>query len=283
MELIFNELSLQPTASDPHSAQLLVEKIAQTYSKAKSQGFQKIRFHEVFEQIALTEGYTFSDWLNTTSNRTLKDLLLAAKVYPFINEKDEWAETEYLKQRYFFENEFIERTEPQGLAAAIIYQTLSLSLLNHEYWQRVELPVSVSGEYLEGILIAKRVFNVCETTSFENAVIQEFIGKITSPTLIATEIAPDQKTLHLRDDHGKDKLERFGKRLLQSQYVLSVINSLPFNPKATNLIRKTYPDGKIELVLYWEDKGYGLVIQTTGRNIHETNAIAEILVEDYDD
>jgi hypothetical protein len=283
MELIFNELSLQPTASDPHSAQLLVEKIAQTYSKAKSQGFQKIRFHEVFEQIALTEGYTFSDWLNTTSNRTLKDLLLAAKVYPFINEKDEWAETEYLKQRYFFENEFIERTEPQGLAAAIIYQTLSLSLLNHEYWQRVELPVSVSGEYLEGILIAKRVFNVCETTSFENVVIQEFIGKITSPTLIGTEIAPDQKILHLRDDHGKDKLERFGKRLLQSQYVVSVINSLPFNPKATNLIRKTYPDGKIELVLYWEDKGYGLVIQTTGRNIHETNAIAEILVEDYDD
>lgn len=283
MELIFNELSLQPTANDLHSAQLLVEKIAQTYSKAKSQGFQKIRFHEVFEQIVLTEGYTFSDWLNTTSNRTLKDLLLAAKVYPFISEKDEWAETEYLKQRYFFENEFIERTEPQGLAAAIIYQTLSLSLLNHEYWQKVELPVFVSDEYLEGILISKRVLNVCETTSFENVVIQEFIGKITSPTLLASEIAPDQKTLHLRDDHGKDKLERFGKRLLQSQYVVSIINSLPFNPKATNLIRKTYSDGKIELVLYWEDKGYGLVIQTTGRNIHETNAIAAILVEDYDD
>jgi hypothetical protein len=223
-----------------------VEHLAKAYSKAKGQGFKKIRFHQVFEQISLLEGYTFSDWLNTTSNRTLKDLLLAAKVYPFINETDEWAEHAYLSRRYFFENEFIERTEPQGLAAAVIYQTLSVSLATHEYWQKEELPVFVTDAHLEGVLIAQNVFNVCEAASFENAAIQDFIGKITTPILVPTKTSADQKALHLRDDHGKDKLEKFGKRLLQSEYVVSVINSLPFNPKAGNLIRKTYPDGKIE-------------------------------------
>lgn len=282
MELIFNELSLKPSIDSAHSAQLLVEKLIQSYSKAKTKGFNKIRFHQVFEQITLAEGYTFSDWLTHTTNRTLKDLLLSAKVYPFINESDEWAENEYLKRRYFFENNFIERTEPQGLAAAIIYQTLAVSLGAHEFWQKVELPVIVSEESGEVEYITQFVFNVCEAGSLDHSTIEDFIGKITEPVLVETEVSAAQKPMRLREDHGKDKLEKFGKRLLNCPFVISIINSLPFNPKATGLIRKTYPDGKIEMVLYWEDKGYGLIIQTTGRNIHETNAIAEILITEFD-
>ena len=280
MELIFNELSLQPLIKNEHTANWLVENLIKTYSQAKSRGFKKIRFHEVFEEIVLFEGYTFSDWLNNTTNRTLKDLLLAAKVYPFIIEEDDWAENEYLERRYFFENEFIEKTEPQGLAAAIIYETLSISLATHDYWKQHHLQVVVTGGNLD--ISLTKVNNVCEVTDFESSTIQNFIGRISTPVLISSVLAFNQKEIHLRDDHGKDKLDKFGKKLLQSEYVLCVINSLPFNPKVTNLIRKTYADGKIELVLYWEDKGYGLVIQTTGRNIHETNSIAKILAEEYD-
>ncbi|MFV0501437.1 MAG: hypothetical protein ACK5MH_07620 [Bacteroidales bacterium] len=60
-----------------------------------------------------------------------------------------------------------------------------------------------------------------------------------------------------------------------------MINSLPFNSACKNFIRKTYPDGKIEIVLTKTDKGLGIIIQTTGRNIRETNRIAEILEEEY--
>jgi len=282
MELIFNELSLQPSVSDTHSANLLVEKLIQTYSKAKSHGFKKIRFHQVFEEISLLDDYTFSDWLKNTTSRTLKDLLLSAKVYPFISDGDEWAENEYLSRRYFFENEFVERTEPRGLAAAIIYETLTISLASHEHWKQSQLRVFVTDENLEGILPTENVNNVCETIHFESPIIQDFVGKITTPVIVPTKLPLNQKTIHLRDDHGKDKLKKFGERLFQSNYVISVINSLPFNPKATNLIHKTHADGKIEIVLYWEDKGIGLVIQSTGRNIHETNAIAKILDEEYD-
>jgi hypothetical protein len=283
MELIFNELSIQPACGDVYAANLLVEKLIQTHAKAKALGLKKIRFHQVFEEIELMKGFTFRDWLFQTNNRTFKDLLLAAKVYPSINEEDEWAENEYLKSRYFFENEFVARTEPQGLAAAIIYETLAISLPTHEYWRKENLPVFVADENLEGDLTIKNVWNVCEATSFDSPVILDFIGRMTTPVLISSTIAPADKTMHFRDDHGKDKLEIFGRRLLLSEYVVSIINSLPFNPKATNLIRKTYADGKIEMVLYWEDKGLGLVVQSTGRNIHETKAIAEILVQKFDD
>ena len=41
-------------------------------------------------------------------------------------------------------------------------------------------------------------------------------------------------------------------------------------------------DGKIELVLYWEDKGIGIIIQTTGRNYRETEEIARLLKKEFD-
>lgn len=284
MELIFNELSLKPPIDSEHAANLAVEKLIATYSKAKPQGFQKIRFHQTFETIALAEGYTFLDWLNGTTNRTLKNLLLAAKVYPFIDEEDEQAEEEYVRHRYFFENDFIEKTEPQGLAAALIYQTLAISLDTDAYWQTSrELPVLIEYEAQRGLSIINHVSHICTADSLEDTHIQDFIGRITVPVLITCDVPADQKAIHLRDDHGKDTLDRFAKRLIKSEYVISVINSLPFNPKATQLIHKTHPDGKVELVLHWEDKGYGLVLKTTGRNIHETKAIAKILEQKYDE
>ena len=283
MELIFNELSLQPAIDSTREANSLVGKLMEMFSKAEKLGFRKIRFHSALEERELLEGYTFLDWLNTTKNKTLKNWLLGVRVSPFIKTGDERAENEYLSRRYFFENEFIERTEPQGLAAAIIYHTPSVSLPTHEYWKKTTLPVFVVDENVEGVLILKDVHNVCEAASFENEAILDFVGTITTPVLIITELKPDDKKVHLRDDHGKDKLEQFSKRLLQSEYVISVINSLPFNSKATNFIRKTHADGRIELVLYWEDAGYGMAIQTTGRNIHETNAIAEYLKNEFDD
>jgi putative CRISPR-associated protein (TIGR02619 family) len=92
---------------------------------------------------------------------------------------------------------------------------------------------------------------------------------------------PNRKSISLRDDHGKDVLQKFAEKLRYSPYVKTIINSLPFNPKMIQPIRKTYPDGKIEFVMYWTDPGYGLCIQTTGRTIAETNTIAVHLQKEF--
>jgi len=63
--------------------------------------------------------------------------------------------------------------------------------------------------------------------------------------------------------------------------VEGVVNSLPFNPKERGFIRRIHPDGRIELVLIWTDEGFGMVVQSTGRNLRETEAIARCLKDKY--
>lgn len=92
---------------------------------------------------------------------------------------------------------------------------------------------------------------------------------------------PQKKQINLRDDHGKDKLQTFAEEVCGSPYVKKIINSLPFNNKRTNPIRRTKQNGIIEFVLTWTDQGLGLCIQTTGRNLAETNTIAIHLKEKY--
>lgn len=99
--------------------------------------------------------------------------------------------------------------------------------------------------------------------------------------LLKSNLTPNQKSIKLRDDHGKDLLSQFAKKLCNSDYVIGVVNSIPFNCKEKSFIRKCKEDGKIECVLTWTDAGYGLVVQTTGRNQKETERIAEILNREY--
>jgi putative CRISPR-associated protein (TIGR02619 family) len=95
------------------------------------------------------------------------------------------------------------------------------------------------------------------------------------------ETPAHQKKVSLRDDHGKDTLEAFSRKLCQSPYVKSVVNSLPFNPHVRRAIRSTDSSGLIEFVLYWTDKGYGLCVQSTGISEKETNIIAIHLENEF--
>lgn len=96
-----------------------------------------------------------------------------------------------------------------------------------------------------------------------------------------SNLQPEKKTIKLRDDHGKDKLQDFSEKIRHSPYVEKITNSLPFNPKQTNPIKASSADGIVEFVLTWTDAGLGLCIQTTGRNLVETNTIAIHLSEKY--
>ncbi len=88
------------------------------------------------------------------------------------------------------------------------------------------------------------------------------------------ETDPSRKIINLRDDHGKDILQAFSEKVCHSPYVKKIINSLPFNSKRTNPIRRTTDNGIVEFVLTWTDAGLGICIETTARNKAETNTIA---------
>ncbi|MBF0557494.1 MAG: hypothetical protein HQL08_01805 [Nitrospirae bacterium] len=284
MEMVYNELSASPLSVNRSIADQKMARFIQTYKKGRDKGFLRIRFEYNLHEIALADGYTMQQWLSGTNRRNLKDLLLAARTYPFIDDNDEEEIEQYLSHRYFFEDSRngIERTECLGLAAAHIYETLSISLSGSTVWENNLLSITKANDGTLAIEVVA-VVNVFSPECLDRQEIQVYIENIGEVELVETELLPRVKNIHFRDDHGTDVLRAFANRLVNSRHVLAIINSLPFNREVSRLIKKVNPDGKIEIVLHWDDRGLGMVIQTTGRNMRETRRIAELIEDEYDE
>lgn len=282
MDLAYNELSSFPLSINKYLANEKMARFIDTYVKARSRGFRRIRFSSQLHEIDLAGDYTIQQWLSETTHRNLKDLLLGAFTYPFIDDNDEQEAVEYISHHYYFEDPIngITRTECLGLATAYIYETLSISLSGSTVWENNLIIIAKVNDETQANEVVK-VANVFSQKCFDRQQIQDYIENLGEVELVETDLSPREKDIHLRNDHGIDVLRPFANRLANSRHVLAVINSLPFNPQATQFIRRVYADGKIELVLRWDDRGLGMVIQTTGRNMRETNHIAELLEENY--
>ena len=126
MELMYNELSEMPLSNNQKLANLKVTRLILCFKASCEFGFTKIRFSKHFCQIELSDGYSLEDWLEKTNNRNQKNILLAAKTYPFIKDDDTMGANKYIENYFYFEDEthdFV-RTSCDGLAAAHIYNTL---------------------------------------------------------------------------------------------------------------------------------------------------------------
>ena len=93
--------------------------------------------------------------------------------------------------------------------------------------------------------------------------------------------------LHEPDEYVHNESETEG---LAWAYICDTISiSFPANDvwkkteigRARSFIQKIYPDGRVDVTLFEYDKGYSLMILTTGRNLRETETIAKVLKEKY--
>lgn len=158
-----------------------------------------------------------------------------------------------------------------GLAVAHMLNSVSFSIFSSEWNQNFIL--------LRGNDKIIEVRHISSPAHIELHKI--FFEEVKEIQLLPCFLAPKDKPIHLRDDHGKDKLLEFSKRLLKSNYICEIINSLPYNPRERKFIRKVSGNGLIEIVLPWTDLGLGIVVKTTGRNLRETQQIANIIQEQY--
>lgn len=280
MDLIFNELSLHHKSSNKFKAQELMKNLLLTCKAANKFDFKRLRVNYTFTQLYLFDNYTINDWLNDSSTSpTLKTLLLGLKRYPFIAQEDENINTLFKQNCYYLNEPEIKSLHKQavkGLAVAFLYKTLSISFATHIGWDNPEINLLEHTEVEEKNVKVKHISHP-KHIDFH----KEWINNNRPIKLIKTTTHLNQKTISLRDDHGKDILNHFANKLINSPYVIKIINSLPFNPKQKNFIKQIYPDGKIEIVLIWTDKGLGLILQTTGRNLQETKKIANLLEKKY--
>ncbi len=274
MELVFNELSTGPKRPDRTLADLHMHDFITTYKSAHGCGYNRIRFPLRLHEINIAEGYNLSQWLNSNASKTHKDLLLSAYRYPFIEDSDTPQIEGFLEANFY-----VMGVACQGLAAAYLYGTLSISLQGNIEWEKniLRLTRQIDAQVAEEF----DVNNVFSAKCFEQNAISEFVANRTPVVLIKTPMKPAQKPVHLRDDHGNDVLKPFAAKLKLSPFVVSVVNSTEWQPHFPHFVRKVAPNGIIEIVLFWDDRGLGLAIQTTGRNLPETKQIAEILEKKF--
>lgn len=282
MNLAFNELSFQPLVENEYVLTDRFLNMTKIFKKANdSFGFSHIVFPANIGVLKVTSQKTLYEWVNQISNKNEKNIILSLIKKPFTNDiLNEQSDRVY---EYYFENQElgIEQTYCNGLSTAHITEIPSISLGGEAFWEQIQIyffKENTNGDIIENV----KVLNISIEDSLNNSLFSLFAESIAQFSLVESSLLPTQKSISFRQDHGTDILTTFANRLISSPYVISVINSLQFNPKTVRFIRNVFNDGKIEIVLHWEDAGFGMVIQTTGRNYRETKAIAKILQNEYD-
>lgn len=195
---------------------------------------------------------------------------------------------------YLFEkfSEVIELPpQPVSLDLAFWLNNYSLfkQLESEQTIERAEIEGDLENEYIQS-LIDEEIVNGISLVSLsamgmlfnERSRLQFARQETTLLSLIPKdETNPEFKAIHLRDDHGIEILQAFSRKICRSPYVKQVVNSLPFNPRSVKPIRRAYANGIVEFVLTWTNAGLGICIQTTGRNLAETNTIALYLENEF--
>lgn len=276
MDFIFNELSFRNNASDIHSAKSGMVNLLQVCKKSRELGMMRLAIRpDYFEQYLHNE-YRISDWLNDhTVSKVLKDLLFSIVRQPYIDNNDNEIEERFISSYAFLIED--DSLAVEGLAIAYLYQTLAVSLQFSNDWDVHEISLKFSEVGYDNQIV--KVNHASQVNHVE--LHKDWIASRVGIKLPISNLSFSEKQINLRDDHGKDLLLKFSRKLVRSPYVVKVINSLPFNPQKTDFIRTYYEDGKIEIVLTRTDQGLGVIIQTTGKNFFETKTIAEILNEEF--
>lgn len=284
MELIFNELSFKPYFDNEVVLKDKFIEMLNAYGRLKgTYDISNLLFPKETFNHKVSDSSTFIQWATSLTSTSEKNKVLSFIRTPFsedILEVDEQAKT----SNYYYENAEIPIKQEYCIGLGICHakEKIAISLHSHTCWEPHIISVK---EIVDNDFNTRdvEVFNVCESGNVLNEELSNKLLYYGNVELIKTTIIPEEKKIKLSGDHhGNNKLEAFAKKLFRSSYIVEVVNNIDFSPNAINLVKKIYPDGTIDVVLYREDAGYGMKIQTTGRNYRETEAIAEILKKEFD-
>jgi len=257
LELFFNELSIEGKESISRESVLAFVKVYRAL----------LKYEITTCRIAPEDNHKLHQMI-----RSMPDFLNIRNFYfsffrsPYESEKVEKEQDKYFEHEWFYNGKSC-----IGLPLAVIMNSAALSICESD-WRDAFVYITKDNDA-----------DTARNISTEQHV-DIHIPKIQAneePELVETDLRIEDKKISLRDDHGTDVLMDFSKRLIRCPYVVGIINSLPFNSRERRFIKKICGEGLIEIVLPWTDKGYGVVVRTTGRTIRETEMIGKIIAEKY--
>lgn len=273
-QVCFNELSFLDK-NDEEDAILLFSSYAKTIKALNAKGFNGIRYEH---GIASLSKENLRNIFDLQSNKKYRDsflFIISTARSPYI-EQDTQAEEIYINEDFEVKVDD-EWCVGQGFTAAYLLDTIVISLNTHTKWEKSSYVIRNTQDKRK----TGEVLNVVTPESLETDAIHLFIEQRTPLNLEKCNMLPERKSCNFRKDHGIDKLTSLWNRLRNCEFIISAINSLEFNPSGKEFIEKCCDDGKIHIRLVGTDAGYGMVIQTTGKNKRETTAIGEIIMQKY--
>lgn len=278
MDLAFNELSQIPLLDDKYKANERMVLLSKTVAEARKNGFRNIRTHFPANEIKLTPDYSLHNWLfDKDFSFEHRAIFYDMFVQPFIKEGDDEVEEKFIDANYYFEDSEnkVPKQECLGLTYAYLSETLALSMQSNQAWLKNTLKIIIEKDRVE---TQDDVSHVFSNDCFSKDVVIDFVDKISSLTLIETDINPAEKKIHLTSHHGQKELNELWNRIKNSPHVT---DSMSIGWGGNTFYKNPKKDGKVDIVHLKSDRRYVLQIQTTGRNLRETIAIAKQLEEQY--
>ncbi|MEO5350952.1 MAG: hypothetical protein H7836_15115 [Magnetococcus sp. YQC-3] len=151
-ELVFNELSLLPVASDRHSARARVTAFLETIRYAFQNGItnRQLRTQEAFKDSLLAGEYSWWAWMNDRDvSREMRNYLksLALKA-PFLNGLAP-LQDQALRCDFLYDGK-----KAEGLGVAFMSDSISVSLLSEAIWDQAFLSLQIQELQEDGAIQA---------------------------------------------------------------------------------------------------------------------------------
>lgn len=281
-QIILNELTLLPLCSNETEMHNRVSQYARTLKAAQEElGTKIVRCADDLSNIKLSADTSFRDFCNKYKREAGIIAILSTHKPPMIAPDDEEKTDAYIETSVSL-SEDIRHNESEGLTAAYVYDVPTIGMSSSRFWDDVMHNVRVvsDGEEVELAWPCLTAPEHLQSELFKNWICQH-----SAIDLAVTDLNYEEKVENiddnLRDDHGKDILIEHAKRICHSEYVIGVLCSRPFAPSCRKYVKTIMKDGLIDIVLFWDDRGLSMRVKTTGRNVQETAAIAELLEEKY--
>lgn len=277
-ELFFNELSLNPHCGvdELHRRVLLY---ARVLNRCGELGHKRIRYENDFAAIMVSSekslaSYCYENIRNRELNTSIS-LILSTQYQPYIDPDTK-------QEAMYVENDYKVTVDDSsvlayGLISAFLSNSFSVGFQSSDEWNSCCFPVSVVSD--GSLNNVGKVFCVSDLTHFDNNAFMNWYVGCHDVAYVKRKNKPYR---HLSSDHhGKDLLVRFTDKIMKEDFVVGIVNSLPFESRATKFVETICDDGIINLRLTGTDKGLGIAVQTTGKCKLQTTYFAKILEEKY--
>jgi len=224
MDLIFNELSINPLATDKTEAFKRVDLFISSFKEASKFKYNRIKFDRAYENIELTEGYSLSDYCNEPKNRIKGTLLRGLFKNPFIEDDSEEAD------RYIQNTFQIKKDEDEigtyGIAAAYLYSIPAFGFCSEPFWGNCFIELHIKGiENKTAVVFCGSI-----PEHFDNVTFQDWNNKVAlidlKPNETIAKIFPD----YVFENKSINDILFLKKDFILTNRLLAILKDIKINP-----------------------------------------------------